>query len=96
MDGDVYTISHEVKRQIDKVEVKGDDILALVDADGESCEPKLIISEVVGLRILLTTFPKSRQKRRWLVQNVHDEDALYIVGPWHWHEIAIASFVTSA
>jgi len=93
--GTVYTINDEVQQQTGIVVVPGDNILTLVDADGASCQPDPIILDAINLRILLTSSPRVRSDRRWLIQHVHDEHASYVVGPWQWGECAIASFVTS-
>lgn len=93
--GRVYTIADEVRRQRDKVVVTGCDVLALVDGDGAKCEPHMIIRDAVNLRILLTSSPRGNRDRHWLTQDIHDDDASYVVGPWQWAEFAVTSLVTS-
>jgi hypothetical protein len=94
-EGVVYIIDEDVKRQKDEVMVPGDDILTLVDADGAFCQPDGNILGAVNLRILLTSSPRVRNDRRWLTQDIDDDEASYIVGPWLWDECAVASFVIS-
>jgi hypothetical protein len=94
--GFVYIINDEMRQQIGRtVGISGDDILTLVDGDGESCQPDGSITNAVNLRILSTSPPRVRRDRRWLTQDVHDENASYVVGPWRWDEFAVTSFVTS-
>jgi hypothetical protein len=94
--GLVFTINHEgPQRQMGAVVVQGHDILTLVDADGAFCQPDGIILNAIKLRILLTSSPRHRSDRRWLTQDVHDKHASYVIGPWLWDELAVASFVTS-
>jgi hypothetical protein len=86
-DGFVYTIGDEVRRQMDdRLEVGGDDVLAPVDGDGQNCVPDRMILNA-NLRILLTSPPRKRDDRRWLTQDVKDEHASYVVGPWQWGRV---------
>jgi hypothetical protein len=94
--GFVYIINDEVRQQMGRtVGISGDDILTLVDGDGESCRPDSSILNATNLRIILTSPPRARCDRRWLIQNVGDEHVSYIVGPWQWDEFAVTSFVIS-
>jgi hypothetical protein len=93
MFGHVYTIRLDIQPGV--CMTQGHDVLALVDADGSYCQPHESILTTAKLRILLTSSPRTKRGRGWLTQNVHDEHASYIVGPWEWKEIAIALFVTS-
>jgi hypothetical protein len=95
MFGHVFTVGNKVEEKSDIIEVEGDDVLALVDADGKSCIPDRVILSTVNLRIFLTSSPRVQHDKNWLTQNVHDEHASYVVRPWHWEECAIASCVTS-
>jgi hypothetical protein len=92
--GTVFTIGRDVQRQMHAVNVEGSDVLTLIDGDG-NFSPVPIILGNNKLRILLISSPKDRQERKWLIQNVHDDHASYVVGTWEWKECAIASFVTS-
>jgi hypothetical protein len=71
-----------------------DDVLALVDGDGQNWVPDSMILKA-NVRILLTPSARKRDDRRWLTQDVKDEDASYVVGPWQWDEFVVTSFVTS-
>ncbi|KAF8238275.1 hypothetical protein L208DRAFT_1243387, partial [Tricholoma matsutake] len=91
MQGDVFLITDMVLPQKGRVTVPGDDVLTLVDADGELCIPNKYIFQTPNLRILLTSSPRSRADRRWLVQNVQDDGAAYVVSPWLRDEWLVAS-----
>ncbi len=71
--------------------VPGDDVLTLVDADGSFCTPCEYFFDTSNLRILLTSLPKSRVDRRWLIKDVQDEWAEYVVSPWLQAEWLVAS-----
>ncbi|KAF8229807.1 hypothetical protein L208DRAFT_150294 [Tricholoma matsutake] len=91
MEGDVFLITDTVLPQKGRVTVPGDDVLTLVDADGEFCIPNKYIFQTPNLRILLTSSPRSRADRRWLVQNVQDDGTAYVVSPWLRDEWLVAS-----
>lgn len=99
--GIIYIVGDEVRQQIGSVgevvnvKVPGIDVLALLDGDGDNCQPNDSLLAVRNLRILLTSSPRNRKDWRWLTQDVGDSMASYVVGPWEWNEFAIASFVTS-
>ena len=94
--GAVYTINDKVHKQMgDTVGLPGDQVLVLIDGDGRHCQPDPRILPARNVRILLTSFPRGRSSRRWLVQDIKDSYASYVVGPWQWDELAITSFVTS-
>ncbi|KAF8622926.1 hypothetical protein AX15_006639 [Amanita polypyramis BW_CC] len=90
--GNVYLITNEVRPQTKEIRVPGDDILTLIDADGEICKPHdQYILGASNLRILLTSSPRSRVDRRWLRQDARDEWAVYIMSPWTQNEWLVAS-----
>jgi hypothetical protein len=91
MYGDVYLITEEVRSQTEEVTVAGDDILTLIDADGQICQPHKYILRNRNLRILLTTSPRSRKDRKWLRHNAEDEWAAYVMTPWSQKEWLVAS-----
>jgi hypothetical protein len=91
MEGDVFLITDTVLLQTGRVTAPGDDVLTLVDADGEFCIPNKYFFHTPNLRILLTSSPRSRADRRWLIQNVQDEGAAYVVSPWLQDEWLVAS-----
>jgi hypothetical protein len=61
-------ITDRVTHEMGIVDVPGDDILALVDAGGESYKPKESLFKVFNLRILSTSPPRRRGDRKWLDQ----------------------------
>ena len=91
MEGDVSLITDTVLPQTGRVTAPGDDVLTLVDAEGEFRIPNKYFFHTPNLRILLTSSPRSRASRRWLVQNVQDEGAAYVVSPWLRDEWLVAS-----
>ena len=91
MEGDVFLITDTVSPQTGSVTAPGDDVLTLVDAGGEFCRPNKYVFHTPNLRILLTSPPRSRADRRWLVQHVQDEGAAYVVSPWLRDEWVVAS-----
>lgn len=95
LEGDVYTITDEVRKQTSEVEIPGADVLALVDGDGDSCVPSLMVKEANNLRILVTSSPRSRADQRWLTRHVQNPNSIYVVGPWEWDELAMTLCVTS-
>lgn len=95
MGGEVFIIHDEVRCRSGRVDIQGDDILALVDADNEKCTPHRYLLDVSNLRVLLTSSPRTKNDRRWLTQSVHDERALFVMEPWSQEEFLVASFVYS-
>ena len=79
----------------DTVGLRGDQVLVLVDGDGNHCQPDPRLLPARNLRMLLTSSPREGRELRWLVQDIKDSNASYVVGPWQWDELAITSFVTS-
>lgn len=61
------------------------DFLTLVDADGASCTPKPFLFNTPSLRIMFMTSTGTRADRKWLVQDVRDSDAVFVMAPW-WRE----------
>ena len=95
-EGTVFTINDEVRRQTGRVvTVPGDDVLALVDGSDKFYQPARSIRTARNLRTLLKSSARARRDRRWLTQIVKDLYASYVIGPWQWNELAIASFVAS-
>jgi len=94
--GAVFLITAEVLPMKGQVVVPGDDILSLVDADGESCIPNGDLFDAPNLRILLMSPPGNRRDRKWLTQNVMDSTtATFVMEPWSREELVVASFVHS-
>jgi hypothetical protein len=94
--GALFLINDEIQHKPGAMVVPGDNVLALVDADGESCIPDPSLFEIANLRVLLILSPRSRKHRKWLIQDVRDEDAVFIVQSWSREEFLVASFVYSA
>ena len=96
--GDVFIIGDTVlpalvaRRVLDDA----DDVLALVDADDKVYHPNEYLFLHDEHRILLTSSPKKREDRRWLIQRVKDKRAMFIMEPWSREELVVASFVHSA
>ena len=70
-------------------------MLALVDADNKKCTPHDYLLDLSNLRVLLTSSPRSKNDRRWLIQYVHDERAVFVMEPWSQEEFLVVSFVYS-
>jgi len=93
--GGVSLVSDEVLHKESSVVVPGDDVLVLVDADEESC-PKQFLLDTANLRVLLISSPRSRDDRKWLIQDVREAQAVFIAKPWSREEFLVTSFVYSA
>jgi hypothetical protein len=94
--GAVFFISDEVLHEKGRVVVPGDDVLALVDADGECCIPNQFLLDAANLRVLLISSPRSRDDRKWLTQDVRETQAVFVAEPWSREELLVTSFVYSA
>ena len=94
--GFVFLIDDEVRHKNGRVVVPGDDVLALVDADGKFSIPNSHLLDAVNLRVLLVSSPRDRKDRNWLIQSVGDSGALYVMEPWSREEFLVTSFVHSA
>ena len=94
--GTVSLINDVVLHKMDRVVVPGDDILVLIDADGESCIPKQFLLDTANLRVLLISSPRSRDDRKWLIQDVREAQAVFVAKPWSRAEFLVTSFVYSA
>jgi hypothetical protein len=94
--GKVYIIDDKVRREKGKVDVPGDDVLTLVDADGSFCIPDPYLLDAVNLRILLASSPRNRKDRSWLEQSIRDVSAVFVMEPWTRRELLVTSFVHSA
>jgi hypothetical protein len=92
----VFFVGDEVRHEKGRVVVPGDDVLALVDADGESCIPNQVLLDATNLRVLLISSPRSRNDRKWLTQDVKETQAVFVVKPWSREEFLVMSFVYSA
>jgi hypothetical protein len=92
MHGEVFLISDKVRDDIASAQIPGEDVLALVDADGEICVPHRYLFET-NLRVLLISSPKSRPDRKWLTQSVGDTNAVFLVKPWSREIFLVAMFV---
>ena len=57
MGGDVFIIHNKLQCRRGRVNIQGDDILALVDADNEKCTPHPYLLDIGNLRVLLTSPP---------------------------------------
>ncbi|KIL65168.1 hypothetical protein M378DRAFT_32723, partial [Amanita muscaria Koide BX008] len=90
MMGDVFIINDTVRRQKGMPVITADDVLTLVDADGEYCQPDPYLFWASNLRILLTSSPKTRGHRRWLTQYVQ-AGAAFVMEPWSQEELLVAS-----
>ena len=76
--GTVSLINDVVLHKMGRVVVPGDDILMLIDADGESCIPKQFLLDTAKLQVLL---PRSRDYRKWLIQSIRDAHAVFVAKP---------------
>ena len=94
--GVVFSINDTVRHLRPNMSVPGDDVLTLIDADGESCKPARCLFNAGNIRVLLTSPPRGRKDRKWLTQMVRDTDAVYVMKPWSWKEMLVTSFVFSA
>ena len=72
-----------------------DDVLALVDAGNKVYQPNDCLFDHDEYRILVTSSPKKKQDRSWLIQIVGDVHAMFMMKPWSREEL-VASFVHSA
>ena len=70
----------------------GPDVLALVDADGRICIPRSRLFWP-NICILLISSPRTRQDRKWLIQDVKDELAVFLATPWSREDFIVAMFV---
>ena len=73
--------------------MQGVDILALVDADKEKCTPHYYLFGVSNFRVLLTSPPRTKHDRRWLTQDVDDEEAVFVMDLWSGEEVTVASIL---
>ena len=82
--GDVYLITDEVRSQAKEVRVPGNDVLTLVDADGDISEPYKYIFHNPNPRMFLTLSPSSRKDRKWLRLNARDKwrESAHVMSPW--------------
>jgi len=97
MEGEVFVIGDTVRPPKGIPAVSKDvDVLTLVDADGASCQPNRYLFSDYKHRILLTSFPRGSNDRKWLTQIVQDLDAVFVMEPWSREEFVVASFVYSA
>ena len=94
--GTVSLINDVVLRKKGSVVVPGDDILVPIDGDGEDCIPEQFLLDTANLRVLLISPPRSRDYRRWLIQDVRDAHAVFVAKPWSRAEFLVTSFVYSA
>jgi hypothetical protein len=95
IEGHVFIINDEVLHQKEKVVIPGDNVLALVDADGDSGVPKSNLFLTSNIQILLTSLPRDRKDRKWLTQIIRDRAAAFIMELWSWEELVVALFVHS-
>ena len=96
VEGAVFSINDTVRHLKPNMSVPGDDVLTLIDADGESRKPARGLFNTGNIRVLLTSSPRGREDRKWLTQRVGDTHAVYVMKPWSWEEILVTSFVFSA
>ena len=97
MKGYVYFINDRVQRfEGGTVEFPGDDVLTLVDAGGDIGIPNPDLLDAVNLRVLVTSFSRDREDRRWLTQFVQDSKATFVMKLWSWKEFLLTSFVYPA
>ncbi|KIM46713.1 hypothetical protein M413DRAFT_23080 [Hebeloma cylindrosporum] len=93
--GRVRYISDNVQDEFIPKRIKGQDVLALVDADGLICTPRQgLFSQ--NFRILLVSPPMTRRDRKWLTQDVDNEDAVFLVKPWSREEFLVAMLFISS
>ena len=91
MGGQVSYINKEVMDKFSARMIPGEDILALVDAD-QVGEPHMRLFRD-NIRVLLLSWPRPRQDRKWLTQCIEDENALFLVKPWSRKEFLVAMLV---
>ena len=63
------------------MDLPGPDVLAPVDADGNICIPRSRLFWP-NIRVLLISSPRTRQDRKWPIQYVTDERAVFLAKPW--------------
>ncbi|KIM91762.1 hypothetical protein PILCRDRAFT_138705 [Piloderma croceum F 1598] len=95
MAGELFLINDAVRHITSRGKIPQEDILALVDADGEVGEPRSALFDTSNLRVLLVSSPKGREDRRWLTQSVGDIDAVFVMMPWSREEFLVASLFIS-
>jgi hypothetical protein len=89
--GSVFTIAEHVSGS---GHVDGDDILALVDADGEQCKPsKERILSKNSYRVLLTSSPRNEKDRDWMKQYCPYTGKTLVMNPCSWEELMSMAFV---
>jgi hypothetical protein len=95
IEGRVFIINDEMLHQKEKVVVPGDNVLALVNADGDSGVPKRNLFLTSNIRILLTLLPRDRKDRKWLTQIIRDRAAAFVIELWSWEELVVVWFMHS-
>jgi hypothetical protein len=102
MGGTVYYVSDVVQR-IDEPDVEAriidplqdaSDVVALVDADGKSDmhTPHCILLYARNIRVILTSFPRGPESKRWLKQsNVPEGLRVRMMDIWSEAELFIAA-----
>ena len=91
-DQNVFVITDKVTPLKESV-FYGNDILTLVDADGQNCEPHGSLLDTNEFRMLVTSSPRKETDRRWLKQNIRNSSAAIIMAPWSPEEFIIMSSV---
>ena len=90
VEGSVFNITDQVRKE---GFVEGDDVLTLVDADGDMCRPAGVILARNEYRIVLTSSPRSRKDRKWMDQYCPLYGQVLIMEPFSWEEMIQLGFV---
>jgi len=90
MFGSVFFIDDQVS---DEGDVNGDDVLALVDADGEEYIPNERILGNPIYRVLLTSSPRLNGDRKWMKQHCHYTGQVLVMEPCSLDEVILMGLV---
>ena len=88
--GDVFIVRDEGECLNKRTSISGDDVLVLVDADGEICIPHFYLLDPSNLRVLLTSSSRRRK------DDVGSLNLLFVMEPWLPKKFLVASFVYSS
>ena|ERR1700722_7648259 len=90
---DVFIVDDTVELCDGNVEIPGEDVLTLVDADRDHCVPNEFLLEASNLRIVLTSSPRTRQDRKWIQQYGPYTIMVLVMEPWTNEEILLSACV---
>jgi hypothetical protein len=93
---DVFIIGDTVEYCEGTVDLHGDDVLALVDADRSHCTPNDFLLEARNLRIVLASSPRTREDRKWVTQYCPFTELILVMEPWTIEELFLSTYVHTA